>query len=235
MRAKYFVRWSGLFGAITMVACLTSKSESPLPLTQVNTSPTPQVVSELSSTTSPQSLIRSVDFANFTYRTEHLHIADDLTLYQGRYEGSEDHDTVVLTNIAYGDVTNDEAEEAVVVLFLGSRGTAKTYFVYIYALQNETPELLWAFSTGDRAAGGLRQSYAESGNLIIELYGRNKVIGRDLYADNMMAGGACCPTHFTRARYEWRNNRFQQILEEEILPNPVGGAPVIMPRFHLSN
>lgn len=141
---------------------------------------------------------------------------------------------VSLPYLSYGDVTGDEAEEAMVVFFENVKGTAIPYYVYVYTLKKGSPKLLWSFETGDRADGGLRQAYAENGELVIELYGNGKVIGGDLYAEDGTTGGDCCPTHFTRARYQWQGNRFQQKGKEEILSNPVGGAPVVMPRYDSS-
>ena len=46
--------------------------------------------------------------------------------------------------------------------------------------------------------------------LVIELDGRNKIIGTDLYADDGTNRGACCPDAFTRTRYRWQNGKFRQ-------------------------
>lgn len=36
--------------------------------------------------------------------------------------------------------------------------------------------MIWDFDTGGRADGGLRQVYAEDGQLVIELYGKDRVV-----------------------------------------------------------
>ena len=79
-------------------------------------------------------------------------------------------------------------------------------------------KVAWAFETGDRADGGYKKVSAENGELVVELQGKNKVIGRDLYADDGTHTGLCCPTHFTRTRYKWAHNRFRQTGKSEVLP-----------------
>jgi hypothetical protein len=95
-------------------------------------------------------------------------------------------------------------------------------------MRGNHPGLLWRFEDGDRADGGLRRIYAENGGLVVELYGKGKTVGGDLFADDGMTGGDCCPTHFTRARYRWDGERFMLNGEPEVLPNPEGhGSPVL--------
>ncbi len=124
-----------------------------------------------------------------------------------------------LRSIAYGDVTGDGVEEAMVVLSVGvTGGTARPHAVYIFTLEQKRPKVLWAFPTGDRADGGLRQVYAADGDLVVERY------------NSVGSKGDCCPTTFTRVRYQWQGNHFQQKLVEEMLPHPEGqGSPVMPP------
>jgi len=164
-----------------------------------------------------------------------MHGLNNFTLQNGAFKGGDEFDPVRLTYLDYGDVTGDRNEEAFTVLSTSSRGSAIPYFVYIYTFEDQKPKLLWAFATGDRADGGLREVKAAGGELLIDLYGKGKMIGRDLYADDGMTGGDCCPTHFTRVRYEWREHSFQQKATEEILSNPTGGAPVVMARYQRSS
>ena len=120
--------------------------------------------------------------------------------------------------VEYGDVTGDGSEEAIIVLYAELGGTESAEDVFIYTLRNRMPVLLWKFATGDRAEGGLRRIYADNGELVVELAGKDKIIGRDLYADDGTSSGLCCPTLFTRTRYQWSNGRFRQRGEAEILP-----------------
>jgi hypothetical protein len=218
--------------SLAQIACSTGGAISQRPSSQINvSSPTPH-----SSPESAKSPIRSIDFANFTYPAKPIYSEGDKSFrlqhgrYEGRHRGGFDIPfPVSLAYLAYGDVTDDDAEEAIVVLFENVKGTAIPYYVYIYGAEGDSPKLLWSFETGDRADGGLRQIYAEDGELVIELYGKGKIIGRDLYAEDGMTGGDCCPSHFTRARYQWRARRFHQKGKEETLSNPASGAPVVMP------
>ena len=120
--------------------------------------------------------------------------------------------------IEYGDVTGDGQEEAMVVLYAEVGGTEGADDVFIYTLKNRKPVLLWKFATGDRADGGLRKIYAENEKLVIELAGKNKIIGGDLYAPDGTSTGACCPTVFTRTKYRWVGDRFRRSGEAEVLP-----------------
>jgi hypothetical protein len=128
-------------------------------------------------------------------------------------------------------VTGDGEEEAMVVLPLESRGSAIPYYVYIFTLEQGQPKLLWNFETGDRADGGLKQIYAENGELVIELYGKDRVIGGDLYKGDE---GLCCPSSFTRALYKWTGKGFQ-LAGKESLPHSRGGASLTMPVYYPPN
>jgi hypothetical protein len=176
----------------------------------------------------PNSPIRSADFANFTYPI----IADlkvfgsrrkTFTLKNGEFPETKDAVGMFLpkgtTPVSYGDVTGDGDEEALVRIGVDTNGgTASISCIYVYAWRNNMPELLWSFVGGDRADGGLRSAYAESGGLVVELKGKDKIIGTDLYADDGTSSGACCPTFFTRTRYQWNGKGFKQIGKAEVLP-----------------
>lgn len=175
----------------------------------------------------PNSPTRSVDFSHFTfpkYPVYDLERKRYITLKRG--EGAPFY-------IAYGDITGDGAEEALLALGIESRGSAIPHVIYIYGLQGNHPRLLWRFEDGDRADGGLRRIYAENGGLVIELYGKRadgkgKIVGSDLFAEDGMMGGDCCPSHFTRARYTWNGKRFVLKGEPEVLLNPEGhGSPIL--------
>jgi hypothetical protein len=123
-----------------------------------------------------------------------------------------------LGSIEYGDVTGDGNEEAIIDLGWITGGSAIPDLVYIYSLKDSRPKLLFTFQTGDRADGGYRHVYAENGGLVIELEGKDKIIGKDLYVDNGTKNGLCCPTFFTRTRYEWTGTRFLPRGNAKVLP-----------------
>jgi hypothetical protein len=185
-----------------------------------------------------KSPIRQVDFRNFSYPklpTGKCSM-DEVHLTNGKYEAPEtiprkipsiDCWSVTLGTIDYGDTTGDGIEEAIVTLYAERGGTESSQDVYIYSPRDEAPILLWKFATGDRADGGRRRIFAENGALVVELFGVGTVIGKELYGTEDVPD--CCPEHYTRTKYKWQENRFQQDGPEEVLPNPSRDAIPISP------
>lgn len=185
-----------------------------------------------SSTSTTNIDLSKVDFANFTYPwTDGLGNPNKkFTLVNRELKETNDNVGLDLYSVVYGDVTNDGVEEALVVLSVYTGGTAHPHVVYIYRTNNHLPHLLWGFNTGDRGDGGLRQIWSENGELVIDLYGKDRVIGKDLYkADDFQSH----PDWFTRAHYKWNGKRFQQ-QGKEVLKNPSGSGSPIMPIFKFS-
>lgn len=164
--------------------------------------------------------IREVDFQNFTYPYPRDPADSDkrspksYTLHKGELPPTRDKDGFIdkmgidLVGVNYGDVTGDSSEEAIVVLSILTGGSALPNIVYIYTWQNTSPNLLWSFSTSDRADDGLRDVYIKDDKLIVELY------------TPIDKRGDCCPLFFKRYSYFWHNNRFRQKGKAELLPNP---------------
>jgi hypothetical protein len=220
------ISWAG-FTIAGLLACSASpqleSSQNARASQNVRVAPTPSV--------SDTSSVRAIDFANFVYPAERVFSTGikSLALKNGRYDGNKTHDPVILASVAYGDVTSDGTDEALVILEISVRGTAIPHVAYVYTRESEAVKLLWAFQTGDRGDGGLRQIYPEGGRLVVELYGKDKLIGKNLYeSDPYAAEGVCCPKFFTRARYSWQAGHFYQEGKEEVLPNPEGDAPLVM-------
>jgi hypothetical protein len=168
-----------------------------------------------------KSPIRSVDFNTVTYA--------HFPVYSNSKIGhiTRDAGGGKPTYIAYGDVTADGVEEAMAALSVENQGSAISHYVYIFSIDRGKLTLLWAFETGDRADGGLRQVYAENGQLVIELFGKDRIIGTELYRGDE---GLCCPSSFTRARYTWTGKNFQQV-SKEVLVNSEGNASPIMATY----
>jgi hypothetical protein len=127
----------------------------------------------------------------------------------------------------YGDVTGDGNEEAMVALGIDNRGSAIPDYVYIFAVEKGKPKLIWDFETGDRADGGLRNVYAENGQLVIELFGKDRFIGGQLYRGDE---GLCCPSSFTRTRYKWTGKHFE-VVSKEIFESLSRDANPVMPHY----
>lgn len=167
----------------------------------------------------PASLIHSVDFANFKY--PEVNSRKTFTLKEGKQQTADD--SYSLVEVVYGDATGDGIEEAFIVQSRSTGGSASPFYVYIYTIKDEKAKLLWAFYAGERGDGGLRSISAYEGTLVVELYGKNRVINSEpKNLDDQI--GVCCPKFFTRSRYVWIDNRFLQMYKEEVLPNPQGNA-----------
>ena len=172
---------------------------------------------------SPRTRIRRVDFANFTYPSRSVGYKDDFKVINGERPPNEKTETgrpldiwLHLNDISYGDVTGDGVEEAIVDLGWITGGSAIPDLIYVFGLDGNDLKLLWAFETGDRADGGYRDVFAEDGQLVVELLGKNKIIGKNLYGDDGTHNGLCCPTVFTRSRYKWTGNRFKLTQTPEV-------------------
>ncbi len=164
--------------------------------------------------------IRDIDFKNFTYPKLPTGKCSMRTvrLTNGKYEASErrvprrvpsnDCWSVTMGPVVYGDVTGDGREEAIVVLYAERGGTESSNDVFIYTLKHVKPALLWEFTTGDRAEGGLIKLYAQNGKLVVELAGQNKFVGGNLYGGDCT--GACRPPFFTRTTYQWTRGEFRR-------------------------
>lgn len=172
-------------------------------------------------------LIRSVNFANFTFPwvadlADPDNPSESFTLKEGEFtEGAAGQPSaggigLLLRSVVYGDVTGDGAEEALIVLSVVTGGSSVPHAIYVYTLEGERPRLLWSFSTGDRADGGLRQVRADGGILVVERYSPEG------------SRGDCCPTRFVRTHYVWSGNSFERKGEDEVLPAvEQNGAPVL--------
>ena len=216
MTTRVLSKCLAAFGvAVILVSCLSGKGRISR---QDVASPSP------SATPIADAAIRLIDFANSAYPNFPDYSdskATRITLKPGE---------AVPSHVNYGDITGDSEQEAMVVLPIESRGSAIPYYVYIFTMEKGKLTALWDFETGDRADGGLRRVYAENGQLVIELYGKDRTVGSQLYRGDE---GLCCPTSFTRAKYKWNGNQFE-LVSKETLSNPRGDANLEMPRYERS-
>lgn len=180
--------------------------------------------------------IRSIDFENFTYPGSQGHFSApeyETTIFKlknGKYK-KKDEVGMVLERVVYGDVTGDGVEEAIIVLYVeNDGGSAVVHHVYIYAIKDNLPKFLWGFEGGDRAWGGLRKVYAKDGGLVIELWGKDTRLGRNLVSTE--ATGLCCPLSFTRSFFAWQEGTFIPRGKAEMLPNPMANTqcPICLPK-----
>ena len=198
--------------AFTFLSCQRSAAENRQ--AQVQPSPTISPIKDSSPTTSPRevSSIREIDFKNFTYTWTEAQEFDEkeFTLENGEKEKTEEVSGAVLLEVEYGDVTNDDIEEAMVSLAPETGGNCSCEMVYIFTLENKRPKLLWSFDTEDRAQGGLKRVYANKSELIVETFGDNK-FENDKWSFSLPKdkfGGLCCPTAYTKNRFKWNGEKF---------------------------
>lgn len=160
--------------------------------------------------------IGDFNFKNFTYplpRGWQDADSKEVTLDNGkrRVNITEGKIGMEYVTTKFFDVTGDEKDEAVVILRVLTGGGAIPQIVYIYEWNDETPELLWYFRTGDRADGGLKKIYAEEDKLVIELYGRDRYIFSQMETSKIVGDEQqlCCPSHWTKTRYKKEGSSFR--------------------------
>lgn len=135
-----------------------------------------------------QNNIRKFDFQNFTY--EPSCAGEDVTkvtVSSGEFSEEKKVDEYTerfffkVFNIIYGDLNGDKAEEAVILSVCNTGGTGNFTEGFVYSMKRGKPTLVARIPGGDRADGGLRKAWIESGLLVLESN------------DSEQARGACCP------------------------------------------
>ncbi len=108
------------------------------------------------------------------------------------------------------DATGDGVEEAFVILQIETGGSAIPQIVYVFEWQEDKPELIWYFRTGDRADGGLKDLRPENGMLVVELFGQDRFLLGEVETGKILGDEEqlCCPLHFTRTFYKWNGRNF---------------------------
>lgn len=157
----------------------------------------------------------NVDFTSFTYPTDCTGSAREaFTLRTGSFDGGNERVSMEYVRATYGDVTGDGQSEAIVVLDLITGGSAIPKCVYVFSRGKGGVESVSEFYSGDRADGGLRAVYPDSGRLILERYSVEESLGD------------CCPKYFLRQTYQFSSRGFEKIAETKML-NPNNGASFV--------
>lgn len=172
--------------------------------------------------------IAKFDFKNYIYELprgwQNPDGSTDIKLNDGRVEPAEANakekesdDLTSLRRIGmtlvatkFFDVTGDGEDEAVVILKIETGGSAIPQIVHIFSWKDGRPEIIWPFRTGDRADGGLKNIFADGGNLVVELYGQDRFLLGETETGRIGddVEQLCCPTHFTRSVYKWNGKDF---------------------------
>jgi hypothetical protein len=159
------------------------------------------------------SSIREIDFRNFTYPARpSIGGRGAFTLRNGEMLPERDADGHIigmwlqLLNVVYGDITGDGAEEAIVIHDWITGGSATPHVVYVYTLERGRPKFVWGTTTGDRADGGLKSAYVESGYLVLETYSPK---GKR---------GDCCPVAYFKTRYQLNGKKISVVGKPDSFP-----------------
>lgn len=190
-------------------------SPEPSPITKI-----PDLQAELfdeknSSTNAP---IGKFDFKNFTYplpRGWQDSDSKEAELVNGKrpMQLSEEVEKIGLSyqTTKFFDATGDGQDDAAVILKIETGGSAIPQLVYIFEWKDEKPHLIWYFRTGDRSDGGLKNIYAENGEVVIELYGQDRYIVGELDTHRIPGDETqiCCPAYWTKSFYKWNGRHFR--------------------------
>jgi hypothetical protein len=161
--------------------------------------------------------IRQVDFMNFAYPNRSIYyrkLRRTIRLTNGEFQFHIPKKILWLVdlraeNIKYADITGDANEEAVIDLFSHSGASGGEHFIYVYTLQAQRPKLLWFLETYGSGTdiGGIKEIYGRDGDLTLELFGKNRVVGN---RSDVSQTYECdrCYRYFTRIRFHWNGNTF---------------------------
>lgn len=170
------------------------------------------LVSTVSTTwaSKPASTIRDVDFQNFPYAPSCLEILDfnppRITVQDGVFDGRNrggtgtnalDYLFLRVEQVAYGALTRDGREAAVVVTACNTGGTGDWTDASIYKMRNGKPVLLTTYQGGDRADGGIVSVRIKHELLYLSCYGTK--------------GGLCCPEWVETTKYRLRGNQLVEV------------------------
>lgn len=209
MKNEKFLILTFLFLTGLFSACQKSIAENVNISSSSTVSPSANQVLTPTRTSEKPSPIRKIDFKNFKYTfTEYV---GDFTLKNGEKPYVHQKESgIELYKIDYADVTNDGEEDAILFMSVQTGGSAIPNVIYIYTLRNNKPKLLWNFTTGDRAVGGLKDIYKENDMLVVELFGDNKFIDDEwkFYRNYEKYAGDGRLTIYTKTRFKWSGEKF---------------------------
>ncbi|HEV2911960.1 MAG TPA: hypothetical protein VGX92_01475 [Pyrinomonadaceae bacterium] len=149
--------------------------------------------------------IRRVDFRNFTYLPSCAYDGKPVRMRGGTYSRDRGDDKMFLelVKVAYGDLTNDGRDEAVVITTCNTGGTGHFTEGTIYTMRGAGRAVeLARLEEGDRAFGGIRDVRVERGRLVVERFGPEEP-----------GTGACCPKYVDTISYRWNKSVLAQMGE----------------------
>ncbi len=184
--------------------------------TNNNTSKVPNLQAEIlaQKNTKTDSSLGTFDFKNYTYpfpRGWHDNDSNEFTLENGKRAVSKEKIGISYVTTLYGEATGDGLDEAFVILKIDTGGSAIPQMVYVFSWQNDQPELVWQFRTGDRADGGLKNIWTENNSIIIQLYGQDRYILGESETNKINGDEEqiSFPKYFTKTVYKWNGSAFR--------------------------
>jgi hypothetical protein len=156
-------------------------------------------------TTAPATDIRKLDFRNFRYTPECLRNEDgsrgSLTTRGGSFERDEEFDKLTFTvgEVAYGELTGDAQDEAVVLTTCNTGGSGSFTEGFVYTLQDGQPREIGRIESGSRAYGGILSLRVRQGLVVVERYATDE------------DGPHCCPRYIDTTQLRWDGRHFEEV------------------------
>jgi hypothetical protein len=157
--------------------------------------------------------IRHINFQNFTYHTggENVRVKNGRGVYES--DGQETFSySIEKVTVAYGDLTNDGADEAAVTLYYTGGGTGAFSKGFVFTLRDGRLSLIATFEGGDRADGGIREVRIKDGLLWVQRNEPERM--KDIPV------GLCCPQYLITTKYQWDGKRLNQVGTPEKIEAP---------------
>jgi len=140
------------------------------------------------------SAIHDMDFGNFSYVPSCLSVGQSVQVHNGTFYGhthggTDGYDFLDFTveQVAYGRLSGDRREEAVVVTRCNKGGSGAFTSASVYEMRQGKIALVTTLQGGDRADGGIASVGIKGGLLWVDFYGTT--------------GGLCCPQWIETATY----------------------------------
>ena len=143
--------------------------------------------------------VHDLDWANHGYASHEesgrVYDVKNGTLEHG-HRDDEDYAYVIVDRPAFGDVTGDHTDEAVVRIVVNTGGSGWVDFLSVFTMRDGQPIELGTIGGGDRGDGGIVSATVLGGDIVVV---RNQSQDGD---------GACCPSMQLREVWHWTGKQF---------------------------
>jgi hypothetical protein len=146
----------------------------------------------------PAADVHAIDFRNFTYAdTACADEGASITVKDGVYDRDDEDDVAhfEVRDVVYGDLTNDGADEAVVLTLCNTGGTGQFTDGIVFTARAGKPVVLGTLGVGDRADGGVYRAEIRNGTLFVDRFGQDG------------SSGACCPQYVETSAVRWNGKK----------------------------